>query len=245
MTARLLILFVCLTLASACATQAPAPDEAKLPVNPVAASLSQTNRLDRALAAAAQGWRFSALFTAGDRRVPLLILVRAQDLQGAPGLEAMLLTETSLGLCSLAITSSSVSVDTRLPDSRITAMCERTGTALQRLILAPQPQETDRVLDTTARAPQGLVDPNDHTLKTVLWRRQDGDNLAFAFPRAGGMAEKRALRNDDLQWRAMYTDHNNEGGLYIPRNWRYVEPFWNLRMVMLPPQGTTNGQDQR
>ncbi len=208
------------------------------------ATLSEPNRLDRALAASAQGWQFSALLSAGDKRLPMRILARVAGVKEKPGLEAVLLTETGLSLCALSATSATVDVQAALPGSRVKNLCERTGTALQRLILAPWPGSGDAVLSAAERDAASLTDPADHRQKTVVWGRTDGGRLAFIFLRDGALAEKRFVRDDAPQWRALYAGHTREAGLYIPAEWRYVESFWTLRMVMLPSDDNGHGQNK-
>ncbi len=238
-------------LAAACAPRAD-PNSLRA-VDPVIEALCAPNRLDHALAAAPRGWRFSALFSVSDKRIPLLILVRAarspaaraprtgQAPQDPAGLEAVLLTETGMSLCSLAVTADEAAVRTSLPDSRITALCERTGTALQRLVLSPRPDGRDRLLRGTESAAEALLDPTDRAPRTALWREQGWDKLGFFFTPDGPLREKRAVRGDALQWKAQYADHARDGGLYIPRNWRYAEGFWNIRLALLPPDPAADG----
>ncbi len=252
---RIRIVFFCLAaaLSLCCVSCLPAPgtrDHVTRPPDPAVAALAAPNRLDIALAANPTGWQFSALGSASDKRLPLRILVRAKEpppTEQAPSqadsstitLEAALLTETGIGLCSLTATPTDIKVKAILPDGRMETLCERVGMALQRMILTPQPADTDMVLAGTESAAEGLVDPMDHSRKTVLWRQSGWEKTAFAFLPDGPLVEKRIVRDGALQWRASYAEHRAEhsraGDLYIPRVWRYVETFWNLRMVMLPP----------
>ena len=276
------LLILCMAVLASCAVK-PEPEPE---FSPYAARIASANSLYAALAAAGnteeKDWSFSAVFTSEDRRLPLLILVRAgsapvyrdtasgfcfgsghgpeestpiaetsssssdaklgryrnqlvyrdsssgsqnlppQETKQTPAaptefLEAMLLSETSIGLCGIRAERGAVTWRSALPAGQVEGLCERAGRALQRLLLEPQPDSHDRV-----------------TSPSVLERARGGATLVFRCAPGGELLEKQENIGETMRWRAEYARQASVAGIYVPHALRYGEPGWSLRLVRLP-----------
>ena len=218
-------------LAGAC-VRSQGQDAPSLPAAPHAAA----NRLDIALAHYPEGWDFSASLESPDGRLPLRILLRAEPpvpggaaTQGAASqapdsvnmLEAALLTETSMVLCSLRLNARESSLVTALPSSQVENLCRWTGEALRHLILTPQP-------DGPVRGPvEGR------------FLAYDGmESVRFLFAADGPLLEKEGSGQGlfGQAWTADYAGHTLETAVYVPATCRYTQGNRELRLLRITPK---------